>query len=197
MPKPSLREALLDAGLAELHEHGYAATGVAAIAERAGAPKGSFYNHFASKEEFAALVIGRYGDGRRLEMLTDSAVAPIERIRAHFAHLRADLAVDGFAHGCMFGNFAAEVAGTNERLRGVVGTALDAWASLLAGAIDEARRAGEVTCPMDSADAASLLIAAWEGAVLQAKAAGDPAALDNVLTFAFTVLLAPTHGSEK
>jgi TetR/AcrR family transcriptional repressor of nem operon len=193
MPKPSLREALLDAGLAELHRHGYAATGVAAIAERAGAPKGSFYNHFASKEEFAALVIGRYGDGRRLEMLADAGVAPLDRIRAHFAHLRAGLAADDFACGCMFGNFAAEVAGTNERLRDVVGTAFDTWASLLAGAIGEAQEAGEITCPMDSTSAARLLIDAWEGAILRTKAAGDPAPLDDVLTFAFTVLLAPAH----
>jgi TetR/AcrR family transcriptional repressor of nem operon len=193
MPKPSLKEAFLDAGMLELHTRGYSATGVSSVAERAGGPKGSFYNHFGSKEDFAVAVIGRYAEGRRLEMLTDPSVPPLDRIRAHFAHLQADLAAHDYARGCMFGNFAAEVAGTNERLRGVVDFAFDRWATLLAGAIDEARTAGEVSTDLDPAATAQLLIDAWEGAALRAKATGNSTPLDNVLALAFTVLLAPTR----
>ncbi|MBX9396731.1 TetR/AcrR family transcriptional regulator [Streptomyces sp. TRM72054] len=39
---------------------GYAATGVKDITDAAGAPKGSFYNHFKSKE-----ALDRYGATRR------------------------------------------------------------------------------------------------------------------------------------
>jgi TetR/AcrR family transcriptional repressor of nem operon len=189
MPKPSLREAFADAGMTELHTHGYNATGVAAIAARAGGPKGSFYNHFASKEELAADVLERYAAGRRIEMLTDPAVAPLDRIRAHFAHLRADLAEFDYARGCMFGNFAAEVAATNARLGGLVATSLEAWVTTLAATIEQARAAGDIRSSIDPRRAAQILVDAWEGAALRAKAAGGSAPLDNVVDFAFTDLL--------
>jgi TetR/AcrR family transcriptional repressor of nem operon len=191
MAKPSLKEAFVAAGLSELHTHGYCAAGVSSIAQQAGGPKGSFYNHFASKEDFAVAVIGRYGEGRRLEMLADESVAPLDRIKAHFAHLQADLEAYDYARGCLLGNLAAEVAGTNRRLAHVVGGGLNTWVAVLAQAIEQARAVGTISLAIDPLSAAGLLVDAWEGAVLRAKALGDPASLDNVLTFAFTQLLVP------
>lgn len=45
------REQILKAALAEFTAHGYAATSIAKIAERAGISKGNVYVHFASKDE--------------------------------------------------------------------------------------------------------------------------------------------------
>src|SRR3954454_22948786 len=45
------RERLLDAGLAELREHGYAATSLQAIARRAGLTKGAVYWSFRDKQD--------------------------------------------------------------------------------------------------------------------------------------------------
>src|ERR1700759_5503685 len=88
----SIREAVRGtgcggAGQAEFHERGYSVTGIAAIAARAEAFKGSFYNHFASKEELAVEVLGLYAQSQRLEMLQDESRAPLERIRTHFEHI--------------------------------------------------------------------------------------------------------------
>ena len=60
MPKPSLRENLLDAGFRLMWQTGYGATGVRDIVAAAGAPQGSFTNHFRSKEDFACEVLDRY-----------------------------------------------------------------------------------------------------------------------------------------
>ena len=57
MPRPSLREQLLSAGVETLHQRGFNATSVQDITDAAGAPKGSFYNHFESLNE-AALKAG-------------------------------------------------------------------------------------------------------------------------------------------
>ena len=193
MPKPNLKEAFLDAGMFELHVNGYAATGVSSLAERAGGPKGSFYNHFASKEDFAAAVMDRYSASRRMDMLADRTVAPLARIKAHFAYLQADLARYDYARGCMFGNFAAELAGTNNKLGGLVDNALAYWGTLLAETITEAQAAGEISADVDPVATAQLLVDAWEGAALRAKAIKNSTPLDNVLAFAFTSLLTPTH----
>jgi TetR/AcrR family transcriptional repressor of nem operon len=52
MPKPSHREKLLEAGFEVVLERGYCGASVRDIVQAAGAPQGSFTNHFTSKEAF-------------------------------------------------------------------------------------------------------------------------------------------------
>src|SRR3984957_11028955 len=56
----STRNRLIDVGLELMRRHGYGATGLQELLSAAGVPKGSFYHHFASKEEFTTAVIERY-----------------------------------------------------------------------------------------------------------------------------------------
>ena len=83
MPRASLREQLLSAGVETLHRKGFNATSVQDITDAAGAPKGSFYNHFASKEALAAEAVRRYREkGReRLTILQDPRLKPLRRLR--------------------------------------------------------------------------------------------------------------------
>lgn len=64
MAKPNVRERLLDAGVEAFHRRGFNGCGVQEITEAAGVPKGSFYNHFASKEALGAAVLDRYWQQR-------------------------------------------------------------------------------------------------------------------------------------
>lgn len=179
----------MEAGTTELHANGYHATGVAAIAARAGGPKGSFYNHFASKEDLAIDVLRRYGDGRRLNLLTDTTKPAIAAIRAHFTHLQNDLAEHDYSRGCLFGNFAAEMGATGTPLANEVAQSLETWVTTLQDAIKRAQRENDVAQSVDAARAARVLVDAWEGAALRAKTTGDSTPLDNVIDFAFTDLL--------
>ena len=60
MTAKSTREHLIDVGLGLMHQNGYNATGLSDILKAADVPKGSFYHHFGSKEEFAAAALERY-----------------------------------------------------------------------------------------------------------------------------------------
>ena len=60
--KPSLREDILKAGLKVMFQAGYQGATVRDICAAAGAPHGSFTNHFRSKEAFAKEVLDRYFD---------------------------------------------------------------------------------------------------------------------------------------
>jgi TetR/AcrR family transcriptional repressor of nem operon len=64
MDTKSTREHLIDVGLELMHQDGYNATGLSDILKGADVPKGSFYHHFGSKEDFAAAVLERYGCAR-------------------------------------------------------------------------------------------------------------------------------------
>src|SRR5271163_548230 len=104
MPRPSTREQIVQAGLKCLVEKGFNGVGVQDITATAGVPKGSFYNHFESKEALGAEIVERYGaDPRRREILTDKSVAPLERLRRHYERLNGRFTDSNFQRGCILG----------------------------------------------------------------------------------------------
>lgn len=182
MPRPSVRGQLVDAAADCFYEKGFNGTGVQEITRAAGVPKGSFYNHFESKEALAIEILDRYAVGRRLEMLADPATAPIPRLRAHFEYLADDLARFEFRRGCLFGNFATELSTQSAAIRSQVDAGLDRWTAAVTALLDEARDAGALKSPLGTETLARFLVNAWEGAVLRAKLARARAPLEDFFT---------------
>ncbi|MGW4696256.1 TetR family transcriptional regulator C-terminal domain-containing protein [Kitasatospora cineracea] len=179
MPRPSVREQLVEAAVECFHERGFNGTGIQDIARTAGVPKGSVYNHFDSKEALAGEVMDRYAASRKLELLHDEALAPVPRLRAHFEYLAADLERFSYARGCMFGNFGTELANQSDTVRTQVDARLDAWTSAVTRVLEEARTVGALKSPVAAEQLGQFLVNAWEGAVLRAKVTRDRAPLDN------------------
>jgi TetR/AcrR family transcriptional repressor of nem operon len=75
MGKQTTRETLIEVGLGLIHTAGYTATGINQVLEAAKVPKGSFYHHFTTKDEFVLEVIQRYaaGEQERWERLLDDS----------------------------------------------------------------------------------------------------------------------------
>ncbi len=183
-----MKEEILGAGVDLFLERGFNAAGVKDITDRAGVPKGSFYNHFESKEALAAVALERYGESRRLADLADPAVPPLARIRRHFEFLRDEL--PDFARGCMFGNFSAEIVDHSEPLRLRVKDSFDQWSEMLADAIAEGQANGEIRASLDPQQAARYLTNAWEGTVLMTRADKTADAFDIFFAVTFDALLA-------
>lgn len=191
MPRPSLREQLLTAGLETLHRKGFNATSVQDITDAAGAPKGSFYNHFESKEALAIEALQAYVErGRtRREILRDVKLPPVRRLRKYFESA-IEAAVDGgFSAGCLLGNFSAELSPQSTAIRKRLDQALSAWSDVIAAAIAEAQKAGAISAKEPAKELARFVIDAWEGAMLRAKVVKDRAPLDLFLHVTFTRIL--------
>lgn len=141
MARRSMREEIVDAAVAQFHSKGYNAAGVKDITDAASTPKGSFYNHFESKESLAVVALNRYGASRRLQDLAASDIAPLVRLRKHFEFLRDETVDAGFARGCLIGNFGAEVADHSETIRAGVRESLGHWASMISDVLVEAQQA--------------------------------------------------------
>ena len=60
-------------------ERGFSGCSVQDITDAAGVPKGSFYNHFKSKEALAAEIITEYGKGT-----TDRSILTNLEVPAHY-----------------------------------------------------------------------------------------------------------------
>jgi TetR/AcrR family transcriptional repressor of nem operon len=172
MAKPTVRERLLDAGLETLHRRGFNGCGVQEITEAAGVPKGSFYNHFASKEALGAAVLDRYWQqraGTTLRILEDSETSPRERLRRYFAEMAANMAKRGFTGGCLLGNLGAELSDQSELVCARLAALFAGWTGAVETCVRQAQQQGEIPADGDAEVLAAFLINAWEGAILRAK----------------------------
>ena len=189
MARPSVKQQIVDAGLAELHAHGYAACSVEDITKAAGVPKGSFYNHFASKEDFAVEVVRRYFQvsGWPTSLQATSALA---RLRAGFDAL-SDAARDrAYSRGCMWGNLANEVADHSTVIRGELAEGLTAWSAIVTELVAEAQRNGEISSSADPAQLGRFIVNAWEGALTRSRVVRSGQPIDDFFEMVFGSLLA-------
>jgi TetR/AcrR family transcriptional repressor of nem operon len=191
MTKIGAREKLIEAALDTLHRRGFNATGVQDIADAAGVPKGSVYYHFASKEALGVEVLSRYwlkSSEHILAILHDQSLPPLIRLRRYFAALAGKLGSEGYAAGCLVGNFTAELADQCAPIRERLAGLYQEWTQAVRACLDEAQAAGSLP-GVDSQALAGFLIAAWEGAVLRSKVERDGTALAQFQTITFTRLL--------
>jgi len=113
--KTDIPRRLTAAGYELFTRCGYHATGIQQITDQAGVPKGSFYNHFESKEAFAAAIIAHYArwvDEAWERCLSDAPPDAHDAVRHVFTRFIAHHEQQG-CQGCLVGNFAAEVAETS------------------------------------------------------------------------------------
>lgn len=165
-------ECLINAGLDLFLNQGYNATGIQQITDHAGVPKGSFYNHFASKEAFAAAIVNRYAENSERawqQMMASAPTEPMAVIRHVFEqmlnyHERAERPC-----GCLIGNFAAEIALSSDACRSSLIAAQIAWRDRLADLIRSAQNAGVVRDDIDAVALSEMTWSVWEGSLLRMK----------------------------
>lgn len=189
MPRANVREKIVDAALHLFHTRGYNGSGVNDIVVTAGVPKGSFYNHFASKEALGLETIARYWGEYDIEALHDRSIAPLVRLRTHFEGLAARFRDSGFTRGCLLGNFGAEMADANPNIREALSTTLAAWTDAIAGVLREARDAGQLPADKNVELFARFLMDAWEGCLIRGKVMKDQSAVDDFFDITFGCLL--------
>ena len=188
MGRRSLRDQILRAGLPVLFRSGYHAASVRDICAAAGAPQGSFTNHFRSKEAFAVEVLNRYFDYLKelvAAALTDETRTPRERLKRYLDVITDKLERDRWMIGCLIGDFSLQVSSHSRLLRKRLDSIFREWRTLFASCIAAAQAAGEVDSRFDATELAEFLLASWEGAVLRMKVERSPAALERFKTIVF------------
>ena len=189
VPRENVRERIVDAALNLFHTRGYNGSGVNDIVLDAGVPKGSFYNHFVSKEALGLETIARYAGKKNIEVLRDRSLPPLVRLREHFDRLASDFSQCGYSRGCLLGNFGSEMADASPAIRDAVSATLQAWTDAVAGALSDARDAGSLPADKDVDKFARFLIDAWEGCLIRGKVTKNQAAVDDFFDITFGCLL--------
>jgi TetR/AcrR family transcriptional repressor of nem operon len=193
MATKSTREHLIDVGLGLMHQNGYNATGLSDILKAADVPRGSFYHHFASKEDFAAAALERYGMRARehaAAFLNDTTTPPLKRLRRYFSDLVRIYGPKGEIPGCMMGRFSLEIAEESPQLRKQIGASFDRWQHSIATVIQQAVAQKELPAGTNAELLAGFVLNSWEGALLRSQAEKSEAALEGFMHFVFDELLA-------
>lgn len=174
MARPNNRENLLEKGRQLVHSTSFATSSVQHIAEAAGVPKGSFYNHFKDKDDFGVAILTKYSEIMESELessLVQSELSPPDRLRAMFQRWAEGFEGDDFTGGCLAGNLCQELASQNKHFQTTVDSLFQRWESLFEKCIAQGQQRGEIRDDLPADELAELVLFSWEGALLRAKAA--------------------------
>lgn len=190
MPKPNARDQIFDAALKLLTEKGFNACSVQDITAEAGVPKGSFYNHFESKEALGVEIVASYGErGNWRDVLADQSIAPLQRVRQYFANLNELVIGRGFEKGCLLGNFSAELSDQSPAIRAGLAQVYANWTGMIAAAIADGQYDNSIGQELEADVLASFLLVAWQGATLRARAERKREPLDGFMEVTFRKIL--------
>ena len=194
MARGQTKDVLLDVGRKMFLERGYNHAGIECILQAAGVPKGSFYNYFGSKEDFALQVIDRFAvchdavlDGH----LLDRSRRPVDRLRGYFSAIVDHLDTDQGCRGCLVGQLSQELAEQSESFRARLEGIFAGWVDRFAECLTEARDAGEIAMERDVRPYAEFLLNSWQGSLLRAKSAQSTAPLRTFIQMTMDRLALP------
>jgi TetR/AcrR family transcriptional regulator, transcriptional repressor for nem operon len=200
MARRSLRDQILRAGLPVMFRSGYHAASVRDICAAAGAPQGSFTNHFRSKEAFAVEVLDQYFEYlKRLvsEALNNERLSPRQRLKRYLDVIIGKLKRDRWMIGCLIGDFSLQASSHSKLLRKRLDAIFREWRTLFSSCIAAAQSAGELDSQFTATELAEFLLASWEGAILRMKVERSPAALERFKTIVFETVFRQPRPSAR
>jgi TetR/AcrR family transcriptional repressor of nem operon len=189
MARESVKEQIIAAAVKTLHRKGFNGTSVQDITDAAKVPKGSFYNHFESKEELAAEALERYWQWvlTGLRLLSDASIPPVDRLKQYFRGLIDRSRMYEYQSGCMIGNMSTEMPDQSPLLRERLAIVLAAWTRAIESCVRQAQANGAMRRDLDARTVAAFLLNSFEGAVMRSKVDRDE---DAFVTFEEVVFAA-------
>ena len=160
------RRTILEAASRLFRERGFDSVTVAEVMKAAGLTHGGFYGYFKSKDELIAEALG--------EALTQTTTGPLRDLASYAAEYLSRSHRDDLAGGCPTAALAAE---TIRQPRGT-------RASMTAGLKQQLERFSRVAPGENAAQKRRAAIGSWAamvGAMILARASGDPALSGEVL----------------
>ncbi len=153
------KEDILAIGYDLLRKNGYHHVGINEVLQASGLPKGSFYNFFKSKEEFAAQVIDNYGLATKnwIEEYFSHEGTPLALIKSFYKNLIDLNEKDDFSSGCLLNNMSNEIGRTNDNLAQKTDANFESWIKVLSKVIEEGQQLGEIRSDYTAKELAEFL----------------------------------------
>ena len=187
------REDIIQSGYELFYEKGYGVTGVNEITAKIGIPKGSFYNHFKSKEEFGIAVLDYYLSSNQVllkEVLLNNKNSPLTNLKKFFVNfIEIQENVYHCSRGCLMGNMTTELADVNATFQEKAKSGFENATAVFETCLENAKELEEVSKELDTQQTAYFLINSWQGAVLRMKAEKNTEPLNNFYRVIFNQVI--------
>lgn len=175
------RERLLHAAFSEIYQSGFRGTDLETILHKAKVTKGALYHHFESKETLGYALV----DEVLVEITLEKWVRPLSDSNDPIGVLSSIIESrvcesDELYRGCPLNNLAQEMSPLDEGFRLRMAKVFQLWHDAIASALRRGQKGGMVKGDVDANEAASFLIAAYEGCLSLAKNSQDVRMLRSV-----------------
>ncbi len=185
------KEDILKVGYHVLRKNGYHGVGINDILKEAGIPKGSFYNFFDSKEDFAKQVIAHYGEGNNQWIETffkEATGTPLENLKSFYKLLIKYNEEDDFSSGCLVNVLSNEIGRTNDELASVSNACFLDWIHIISREVHKGQESGEIRNDFSALEIAEYLHSGTYGAFSRMKVTRNRVYLDVWYDITFTFL---------
>jgi len=178
------RERLLDAAQGLIFDHGFSATSVDRVIERAGVTKGAFFHHFKTKAELGRAVIQRHAEretaycDRLLARAERLAGDPLQQVLIFVGLLLEDYEdLRNPVPGCLFASYLYQRLEYPEEVARMTARTLAYWRDAVARKLRQAAAAHPPKAEISPEDLADTLLAVIEGSYVLSKAKSEPAVM--------------------
>ena len=190
------RQALLEAGFAEIYRHGFRAASVANILKSTRVTKGAFFHHFPTKKALGYAVVDEVIAG----MIRAQWVVPLATSRDALATILDEFrkGIDALEAapvnlGCPLNNLAQEMSPLDRGFRRRTQALFEVWVDCFAAALERDRAAGRIRRSVRARETALTLVSQIEGLLSLSKNAQSVA----VLRSGWRAMRAFAHGIQS
>ncbi|UTW04503.1 TetR/AcrR family transcriptional regulator [Amphritea atlantica] len=166
------REKILQTGMELFNRKGYHGTGLKEILDTCQVPKGSFYNYFESKEQFAVEVL-EYSHqledekwGQRTSSIEGNL---LEQFCLALNLFIADYEQDPDATGCLLTNMMGEIGNASDSFREIISLSCNRVINCIEEHFKEGQLQGCFRDDLPARAMAQLFWDSWQGALLRTK----------------------------
>lgn len=189
--KTASHRRILDAGRRTVCTKGWAAVGLNEILRTAGAPRGSFYYYFTSKDALGEAMLRDYFVDYLAEMdqiFAQQGRSWADRLVDFWLQWRQAQSLDDCQGKCLAVKLGAEVADLSEPMRLALRDGTTEIIARIERVIQAGTAEGSLSTDLHAYAAAQTLYDLWLGASVMAKIHRDIAPVDNALALTTQIL---------
>jgi TetR/AcrR family transcriptional repressor of nem operon len=184
---PNARENLFASAAVLFQRFGYARVSIRDITSSVGIQKGTFYNHFRSKEALASAILSQHFNALLETLAQGGTETAGARLRRHFESIAPSTQDPGSSPLQVISTLAAEAPALPSALTLQIAEGVRLWSNKVAALISLAQAEGRIDAEENPDLLAALFINCWQGAMIRSKC--DPAAPCDCLRFALDRVL--------
>lgn len=162
------KERIIEAAEQILLSKSFHAVGLNEILAAVNVPKGSFYHHFESKEQFGVELIRHYVTahlGRLQRFFGAPDATGLERFTDYWSYVIGRMTEQGCQQCCLIVKLGLEVANFSEDMRAALAAGMKASRAVFERAIRAGQADRTIRADLDPLEAATAIQHMWQGAL--------------------------------